>query len=176
MHRGPRAGTRGRRPAPRDDATDEEIGQALTAINAATRDQALLAAVREHEDIIASTRLVALVDAQLQGATLAAKERVLLTLVRQLSLDCRAEGANTAAQRLGVRLIASAALTAGTPQQFADVLERFSPLAPEISSTLVRETLETPVNTWPKGLLLLDGTACPRLAGTGRPGRCHEDG
>ena len=45
---------RGSGVAPRDDATDEEIGQALTAINAAPGYQALLDAFRQHEDIIAS--------------------------------------------------------------------------------------------------------------------------
>ena len=52
-------------------------------------------------------------------------------------------------------MIAGAALTADTPQQFAATLTTLSEFAPVISAALVRAALDTPGNTWPKPLFPL---------------------
>lgn len=140
---------------PREDASDAEIGQALTAIEAAEGYLELLESIEQYEDVIRSERIVALVDEQLQSPELDADQRGLLVLQRQLSLDSREYGAKIAARLLAVRIIAGYALLAETPEQFASVLEKFSPLTAEMDAQLVREALDTPGNIWPDTLLPL---------------------
>ena len=94
-------------------------------------------------------------DAALQNAALNDAQRGVLLLERQLSIDCRALGAEAAARLLAVRVIAGSAIQADTPKQFAAVLEKFSPLAGVMTVDLVRQALSTPGNTWPKPLLPL---------------------
>ena len=94
-------------------------------------------------------------DAALQNAALNDAQRGVLLLERQLSIDCRTLGAAAAARLLAVRVIAGSAIQADTPQQFAAVLEKFSPLASVMTVDLVRQALNTPGNTWPKPLLPL---------------------
>lgn len=139
----------------RDDASDAEISQAFNAVARADGYQDLLEAIEQHEAVIGSRRLVALADQQLQDSSLDANQRGLLILERQLSLDCRQLGAQRAARILAVRLIAGYSMKADSPQQFAGILEKFSPLADDIDEQLVRDALDTPGNTWPKTLLPL---------------------
>ena len=94
-------------------------------------------------------------DAALQNAALNDAQRGVLLLERQLSIDCRVLGAAAATRLLAVRVIAGSAIQADTPQQFAAVLEKFSPLASVMTVDLVRQALNTPGNTWPKPLLPL---------------------
>lgn len=143
------------RTAPRDSASEAEIVQAFAAIEAANGYTDIVDAVQEHEAVIASVRMVALADERLQSGALDANERGVVMLMRQLSMDCRGQGARPAARLLAVRLVAGYALAADTPQQFAAVLEQFSPLDREMSAEVVREALDTPGNTWPAGLLPL---------------------
>lgn len=140
---------------PRNNPSDAEIRQAVTAIERADGYRDILEATERYEDIFSSARMVELADAQLQNPALDANQRGLVVLERQLSLDCRVRGATIAARLLSVRLVAGYALMADSPQQFAGVLEKFSPLAKEMNAQLVREALDTPGNTWPKGLLPL---------------------
>jgi hypothetical protein len=143
------------RPTPRDDASDAEIVEALSAVDAAGDFEQMIAAVARHQDVIASTRVVALIDAELQNPTLDSARRRALALMRELSIDCRERGALPAARLLSVRAIAGAALAAESPAQFAGVLEKFGPLAPAMDAELVRVALERPENTWPPPLLPL---------------------
>lgn len=143
------------RVAPRDDASGAEIAQAFAAIEAANGYANIVEAVEEHEAVISSVRMVELADERLQGGSLDTSQRGIVMLVRQLSMDCRGQGARPAARLLAVRLVAAYALAADTPQQFAAVLEQFSPLEDEMDPEVVREALETPGNSWPAGLLPL---------------------
>lgn len=140
---------------PRDNVSDAEITQALTVVENADGYLELLQAIERYEDVIGSERLVAMADVELQDPALDADRRGLLILERQLSLDSRRQGAQTAARLLAVRLIAGYALLAETPQQFASVLEKFSPLATEMDAQLVQEALDTPHNAWPETLFPL---------------------
>ncbi len=140
---------------PQGNPTDAEIREAVTAIERAEAYRDIQDAVRQYEEVFRSPRLVELADAQLQWSDLDTNQRGLVILERQLSLDCRLRGAAVAARLLSVRLVAGYALMADTPQQFAEVLEKFAPLAKEMNAQVVREALDTPGNTWPKGLLPL---------------------
>ena len=140
---------------PQGGPTDAEIRQAVTAIERAEGYRDILEAVQRYEEVFSSPRLVELADAQLQRSDLDTNQRGLVILERQLSLDCRLRGAAAAARLLSVRLVAGYALMAETPQQFAEVLEKFAPLAKEMNAQVVREALDTPGNSWPKGLLPL---------------------
>ena len=135
--------------------SDLEIQQAATAIEQADGYVDVLAATQKYAAIISSPRVVELVDAALQNAALNDAQRGVLLLERQLSIDCRTLGAAPAARLLAVRVIAGSAIQADTPQQFAAVLEKFSPLAGVMTVDLVRQALNTPGNTWPKPLLPL---------------------
>jgi hypothetical protein len=139
----------------RTNPSDAEIRQAVTAIERADGYRDILEAVQRYEGVFSSPRLVELADAQLQRTDLDSNQRGLVILERQLSVDCRMRGATVAARLLSVRLVAGYALMADTPQQFAEVLEKFAPLAKEMNAQVVREALDTPGNTWPRGLLPL---------------------
>jgi hypothetical protein len=143
------------RSAPRDNASEAEIVQAFAAIEAANGYPDIVNAVQEHEAVIASARMVALANARLQDGSLDRDQRGVVLLMRQLSMDCRDKGARPAARLLAVRLVAGYALASDTPQQFATILEQFSPLEAEMSAEVVREALDAPGNTWPSGLLPL---------------------
>lgn len=143
------------RTAPRDNASDAELVQAFAAIEAANGYADIVDAVQEHEAVIASARMVALADEQLQNGSLDANQRGVVMLMRELSRDCRSQGARPAARLLAVRLLAGYALAADTPQEFAGVLEQFSPLEREMNPEVVREALDTPGNSWPAALLPL---------------------
>ena len=135
--------------------SDLEIQQAAAAIEQADGYADIVAATERYAAVIASPRVVQLVDEALQNPALNESQRGVLLLERQLSLDCRALGAATAAKLLAVRVIAAGAVTADTPQQFAATLEKFSPLATVMNAALVRQALDTPGNSWPKPLLPL---------------------
>lgn len=141
--------------APPRNPSDAEIRQAIIAIERADGYLAILDATLRYEDILRSTRMVALADQLLQNQSLDANQRGLLMLERQLALDCRQRGATAAARLLSVRFLAGNALAADTPQQFAGVLEKFSPLAKDMTAQLVREALDTPGNSWPKAIFPL---------------------
>jgi hypothetical protein len=135
--------------------SDLEIQQAAAAIEQADGYAAILAAIERHAGVISSPRVVELVDEVLKSKELSETQRGVLLLERQLSLDTRQAGAVAAARLLSVRVIAGNAISADTPQQFAAVLEKFSPLATTITVQLVRQALDTPGNTWPAPLLPL---------------------
>jgi hypothetical protein len=135
--------------------SDLEIRQAAAAIEQADGYADIVAATERYAAVIASPRVVQLVDEALQNPALTDNQRGVLLLERQLSLDCRALGAAAAAKLLAVRVIAAAAVTADTPPQFAATLEKFSPLATAMNAALVRQALDTPGNSWPKPLLPL---------------------
>ncbi len=142
-------------PSPRNNVTSTEIVDAISAIQGADSYVDIVDGVGQHESVIASPATVALADSRLASGSLDTNERGLVILMRQLSLDCRQRGARTAARLLAVRLVAGYALAADTPEQFANVLEQFSPLEDELSAQVVRDALDTPGNTWPPGLLPL---------------------
>jgi hypothetical protein len=135
--------------------SDLEIQQAAAAIEQADGYDALLAATERHANVFSSPRVVEMVDAALQNSTLNDMQRGILFLERQLSLDLRQLGAVAAVRLLAVRVIAGSAMSAHTSEQFAAVLEKFSPLATIITVQLVRQALDTPGNNWPKPLLPL---------------------
>jgi hypothetical protein len=134
---------------------ESEIVEAFTALQEADVYRDIVQVVTRHERVIASEQMGALVNARLEETALDANARGLVLLVRQLSLDCRKGGPQSAARLLAVRLVASYALAADIPQQFATVLEQFSPLEDEISTAVVRDALDMPGNSWPAGLLPL---------------------
>lgn len=141
----------GQQPAP----TILEIQQAATAIEQADGYNDMFAATQKYAGVLSSPRVVELVDGLLQNQSLNDTQRAVLLLERQLSVDCRALGAATAAKLLAVRVIAGSAMSADTPQQFSTVLNKFSPLAGVMTVELVRQALNTPGNTWPPALLPL---------------------
>ena len=132
-----------------------EIQQAATAIEQADGYNDILAATQKYARVLSSPRVVELVDGLLQNQSLDGTQRGLLLLERQLSVDCRTLGAATAAKLLAVRVIAGSAMSADTPQQFATVLNKFSPLAGVMTVEVVRQALNTPGNTWPAALIPL---------------------
>ena len=139
---------------------DDEIRQAFSAIESADEYREIVSAIATYEQVFRSSRVVELADAFLQSPTLDAAQRTLLMLERQLALDCQRHGAATAARRLSVRLIALHALSADSPQQFANELEKFAQLAKEMTVALVREALDTREAPWPDTLLpLMEGLA-----------------
>jgi hypothetical protein len=144
-----------RPPAGQQTPTDLQIRQAASAIEQADGYADMVAAIERHADVISSPRVVEMVDALLANTSISDAQRGLLMLERQLSIDCRAVGAATAAKLLAIRAIASSALTADTPQQFAVELNKFSPLASTITVDLVRQALNTPGNSWPRPLFPL---------------------
>lgn len=135
--------------------SDLEIQRAAAAIEQADGYADIVAVTGRYATVIASPRVVQLVDEALRNPALNDTQRGILLLERQLSLDCRALGAATAAKLLAVRVIAAGAMAANTPQQFAGTLEKFSPLATVMNVALVRQALDTPGNSWPKPLLPL---------------------
>ena len=157
--------------------SDLEIRQAAAAIEQADGYADIVAATERYASVISSPRVVQLVDEALQNPALNDAQRGVLLLERQLSLDCRALGAATAARLLAVRVIAAGAMTADTPQQFAATLEKFSPLASTMTVALVRQALDTPGNSWPKPLLpLMEQLArdWPKLGSLGAATRMAE--
>jgi hypothetical protein len=132
--------------------TDDEIVEAVGAIERADGYSDLVAATERYAAVLNSPRTVDLIDARLEDRGLGNDERGLLMLERQLSVDTRVRGATAAARLLSIRLIAGYALIANTPQDLADTLDKFSPLAKVITPQLVREALDTPDNRWPDGL------------------------
>jgi hypothetical protein len=157
--------------------SDLEIRQAAAAIEQADSYDDIVAATGRYGDVISSPRVVEMVDGLLQNQSLNDTQRGLLLIERQLSLDCRALGAAAAATLLAVRVIAGSAMSADTPQQFAAVLEKFSPLAGAMSVALVRQALDTPGNNWPKPLFpLMEQLArdWPKLGAVGAATRMAE--
>ncbi len=140
---------------PRNDWTEADVQRAFVAIDRAGGYAELANTLQRYEDVLGSARAVDLVDRRLRDSTINADQRGILILARQAAVDCRERGPTVAAQYLSIRLIASSALVAGTPQQFAAFLERFSELAPTITPRLVRAALDTPGNAWPRPLLPL---------------------
>ena len=132
-----------------------EIQQAAAAIEQADGYNDILAATQKYASVLSSPRVVELVDGLLQNPSLNDTQRGVLLLERQLSVDCRTLGAAAAAKLLAVRVIAGSAVSADTPQQFAAVLDKFSPLAGVMTVELVRQALNTPGNTWPAALIPL---------------------
>jgi hypothetical protein len=135
--------------------TDQEIQTAASAVEQADGYQAIVAATERYAGVLASPRVVELVDQLLRSPSLTETERGILLLERHLSIDLRQLGPVSAARLLSIRVIAGSALSADTPQQFATVLEKFSPLAGVITVPLVRQALDTPGNAWPEPLLPL---------------------
>ena len=135
--------------------SDAEIQQAAAAIEQADGYAAIVAATTRYGDVIGSPRVVQVVDALLKNPAIDDAQRGLLLLERQLSIDCLNLGAAAAAKLLAVRVIASSAIAADTPQQFAAVLDKFAPFAVSMNAELVRQALNTPGNNWPKPLLPL---------------------
>ena len=80
------------RAVPRDAATETELLQAFTAIEAANGYPDIVDAVQEHEAVIASVRMVDLADERLRSGGLDANQRGVVLLLRQLSVECRAQG------------------------------------------------------------------------------------
>ena len=157
--------------------SDLEIRQAAAAIEQADGYAEIVAATERYAAVISSPRVVQLVDDTLQNPALDDTQRGVLLLERQLSLDCAALGAGTAAKLLAVRLIAAAAMAADTPQQLAATLEKFSPLAAAMNAALVRQALDTPDSTWPKPLVpLMEQLArdWPKLGALGAATRMAE--
>ena len=141
-------------PAP-GQSSDADIPEALGAIERADGYSDLLAAIERYGPAIGSARTVELIDAALRDRNLDDNQRGLLALERQLSIDVRLRGAVTAARLLSLRLLAGYALLADSPQQLAEVLEKFAPLAKTITPQMVREALDTPGNSWPPALVPL---------------------
>jgi hypothetical protein len=137
------------------DVTDADVGRLFAAVDQARGYNDLVTILTRHERALVSQRLLDSIDRQLRNASLNESQRGALLLARQTALDGRERGPREAAQLLSVRMIAGAALTADTPQQFAATLTIFSEFAPVISAALVRAALDTPGNTWPKPLFLL---------------------
>ena len=157
--------------------SDLEIRQAAAAIEQADGYADIVAATERYAAVISSPRVVQLVDDALQNPALHDTQRGVLLLERQLSLDCRALGAATAAKLLAVRVIAAGAMAANTPQQFAATLQKFAPLASTMNVALVRQALDTPGNNWPKPLLpLMEQLArdWPKLGALGAATRMAE--
>ena len=157
--------------------SDLEIRQAAAAIEQADSYADIVAATERYASVISSPRMVQLVDEALQNPALNDAQRGVLLLERQLSLDCRAVGAATAARLLAVRVIAAGAMRADTPQQFAATLEKFAPLANTMTVALVRQALDTPGSNWPKPLLpLMEQLArdWPKLGSLGAATRMAE--
>ena len=144
-----------RSPSAARTPTDSDILEAIAAVERADGYADLVAAAERHGPAIGAPRTVELIDARLRDPSLSDSQRGLLILERQLSVDARRAGTTAAVRLLSIRLIAGLALLADSPQQFADVLERFSPLASVITPQLVREALGTPGNGWPDALLPL---------------------
>ena len=106
---------------PRDDASEAEIVQAFAAIEAANGYSSIVEAVLDHEAVVASVRTVELADERLRSGALDTSQQGVVMLMRQLSIDCRGQGARPAARLLAVRLVAAYALAADMPlmQQLA---------------------------------------------------------
>jgi hypothetical protein len=152
------------------DVTDADVGRLFAAVDQARGYNDLVTILTRHERALVSQRLLDSIDRQLRNASLNENQRGALLLARQTALDGRERGPREAAQLLSVRMIAGAALTADTPQQFAATLTIFSEFAPVISAALVRAALDTPGNTWPKPLFpLMEQLAAdwPRLGALG---------
>jgi len=155
-------------PAP--DVTDADVERLFAGVDQARGYNDLVTILTRHERALVSQRLLDSIDRQLRNASLNENQRGALLLARQTALDGRERGPREAAQLLSVRMIAGAALTADTPQQFAATLTIFSEFAPVISAALVRAALDTPGNTWPKPLFpLMEQLAAdwPRLGAEG---------
>lgn len=135
--------------------SDLQIQQAAAAIEQADGYAQIVAATTKYADVISSPRVVQMVDGLLKNPALDETQRGILLLERQLSIDCLNLGAAAAAKLLAVRVIAGSAIAADTPQQFAAVLDKFSPLAVSMNAELVRQALNTPGNNWPAALVPL---------------------
>src|SRR5262245_54214540 len=135
---------------PASDVTDADLERLFAGVDQARGYNDLVTVLTRHERALVSQRLLDSIDRQLRNASLNENQRGVLLLSRQAALDGRERGPREAAQLLSVRMIAGAALTADTPQQFAATLTASSQFAPIISPALVRAALDTPGNTWPK--------------------------
>jgi hypothetical protein len=140
---------------PASDVTDADVERLFAGVDQARGYNDLVTVLTRHERALVSQRLLDSIDRQLRNASLNENQRGVLLLSRQAALDARERGPREAAQLLSVRMIAGAALTADTAQQFAATLTIFSEFAPVISAALVRAALDTPGNTWPKPLFPL---------------------
>ena len=140
---------------PASDVTDADVERLFAGVDQAQGYNDLVTVLTRHERALVSQRLLDSIDRQLRNASLNENQRGTLLLARQAALDGRDRGPREAAQLLCVRMIAGAALTADTPQQFAATLTTLSEFAPVISAALVRAALDTPGNTWPKPLFPL---------------------
>src|SRR5262245_14165921 len=140
---------------PASNVTDADVERLFAGVDQARGYNDLVAVLTRHERALVSQRLLDSIDRQLRNGSLNENQRGALLLARQAALDGRERGPREAAQLLSVRMIAAAALTADTAQQFAATLTVFSEFAPVISAALVRAALDTPGNTWPKPLFPL---------------------
>jgi len=140
---------------PGSDVTDADVERLFAGVDQARGYNDLVTILTRHERALVSQRLLDSIDRQLRNASLNENQRGALLLARQTALDGRERGPQGAAQLLAVRMIAGAALTADTSQQFAATLTTFSEFAPVVSAALVRAALDTPGNTWPKPLFPL---------------------
>jgi hypothetical protein len=137
------------------DVTDADVERLFAGVDQARGYNDLVTVLTRHERALVSQRLLDSIDRQLRNASLNDNQRGALLLAHQAAVEGRERGPREAAQLLSVRMIAGAAMTADTPQQFAVTLTAFSEFAPVISAALVRAALDTPGNTWPKPLFPL---------------------
>jgi hypothetical protein len=135
------------------EPSDADIRQAMGAIERAERYQEIVDAAQKYQSILASARTVALAEAYLRSNSLTDTQRGLISLERQLALDCSTLGPTSAARLLSVRIIAGSALVANTPEQFAGVLNRFPELAGIMTVDLVHDALAMAGAEWPPVLL-----------------------
>jgi hypothetical protein len=133
----------------------EEVRQAFGAIENADDYPQLLAAVTQHEALLASAQVRELVDQLLDSPQLSDAQRKSMQFAGAIVEDAARYGAETAAQLSAIRYIALAAMAAETPEQLAAVLDRLTPLSRVMNAQMVRAALQQPAGRWPDALLPL---------------------
>ena len=143
----------GQAPASSAAVSEEQVQEAVAGISQAKGYNELVAALGQYKSVLGSQRARALVDDRMR--TVAPDNpngRKLLQILGQLFTDTSKEGAETAAARYLVRLIAMSAMMTGDSDQLQRLLERYFEFSPKFTAELIKPALATPRIDWPPAM------------------------
>lgn len=135
-----------------NSVTETQVQEAVDGIAQAKGYNQLVTALGQHRSVLGSVRAQTLVDERLRSAAGDDVGRRLLLILGQLFTDTSKEGAETAANRYLVRLIAMGAMTTGDSDQLQRLLMRYYEFSPNFTPALIKPSLAVPAIDWPPAL------------------------
>ena len=143
----------GQAPANSAAVSEDQVQEAVAGIAQAKGYNELVAALGRYKSVLGSPPARTLVAERLRTVALDdVNGRRLLQILGQLFTDTGQEGAETAAGRYLVRLIAMGAMTTGDSDQLQRLLFRYFEFSPKFTVDLIKPALDTPRLNWPPAL------------------------